>query len=311
MKASIWTGAVDGPGLYLGVDMATYRADPCPVPSLNASVAWECLKRSLAHGAAKHPKVTPTEPDEDDEESSATRAMDIGSAAHALAFGVGAEIAMVHAPNWKKKCDQEAKKAAWAAGEIPLLPKEYRKAKAMADIARPVINDKLEGSLVSEAMLVWQDEQGFWYRGLIDRMRADARVIIDYKTTAQLASPEEAKRHVYTSKSYFQEGFYRRGLDVLDPEGVGRRRFWFLYQEQDPPHLPCLIETSEAGRTLADEQVEAAVNLWKRGLVTQEWPGWPLGPHSASPPPWMLSQWEDRMMFDETLNPPPEMEFTP
>ncbi len=303
MEARIWDGELKGPGLYLGVPMDVYRADPCPAPSLNASVAKLALNRSLAHVAAAHPKVTPVEPDEDDEEKSPTRAMDIGSAAHALAFGVGASIALIHAKNWKKKADQEAKKAAYEAGEIPLIPKEYRRAKAMADISRPIINDLLGGSIVAEAMMVWRDEKGFWYRGLIDRMRGDARVVIDYKTTGRIASPEEASKLVYTTDAYFQEGFYRRGLDALDPGGMGRRRFCFLYQEQDAPFTPCLVETSEAGRTAADEMVEASINVWQRGLVTGEWPGYPLGPHIASPPDWLLNRWTHRAETDETLNP--------
>jgi hypothetical protein len=297
---------VDGPGIYLGVPMEVYRADPCPAPSLNASVAWDCLRKSLAHAAAAHPKIEPPELEDEGEEEDAPankRHIDIGSAAHALAFGVGQEICLIHAKNWKKKAEQEARKAAYDAGEIPLLPKEYRRAKTMAAIAKPIIDGLLEGSLVAEAMIVWRDEQGFWYRGLIDRMRADARVIVDYKTTTQVQSPEQAMGLVYSSKAYFQEGFYRWGLDTLDPEGAGRRRFWFLYQEQEPPHCPCLIETSEAGRSLADEQVQGAVNVWKRGLVTGAWPGWDLGPHIASPPSWLLTQWEQRALYDETLNP--------
>lgn len=305
MKAVLWKDHpfVDGPGVYLGVPMDVYRADPCPEPSLNASIAWNCLRKSLAHAAADHPKVTPVEPDEDDETSGPTRAMDIGSAAHRLAFGIGPEIALVHAPNWKKKDSQDAKKAAWDAGEIPLLPKEWRKAKRMAAIAKPVIDGLLDGSLVAEAMIVWRDEDGFWFRGMIDRARADFRVIVDYKTTNQVSSPEHAMGLVYSSKAYFQEGFYRWGLDILDPDGAGRRRLCFLYQEQEPPNCACFVETSEAGRTLAEEQVQGAVNIWKRALATQSWPGWDVGPHIASPPSWLLTQWEQRALYDETLNP--------
>lgn len=309
MKVVRWDHepVVDGPGIYLGVPMDVYRADPCPEPSLNASVAWDCLRKSLAHGAAAHPKISPPEPDEDEDEPANKRHIDIGSAAHALAFGVGQEICLIHAPNWKGKASQEARKAAYAANEIPLIPKEYRRAKAMAATAKPVIDGLLDGSVVAEAMIVWRDEHGFWYRGMIDRMRPDARVIIDYKTTTQVQSPEQAQGLVYSSKSYFQEGFYRWGLDTLDPDGRGRRRFWFLYQEQSPPHCACLVETSEAGRTLAEEQVEAACNLWRRGMLDKAWPGWPLGPHIASPPAWLLTQWEARMMVDETLNTPMEL----
>lgn len=310
MKAIIWKGEFEGPGLYLGVPVETYRADPCPAPSLNASVAWTCLEECMAHGKAEHPKLTDEVPDEDDEPSTPTRAMDIGSAAHALAFGVGANISLIHAPNWKKRADQEAKKAAYEAGEIPLLPKEYRRAKRMADIAGPVIQDLLAGSLAAEVMAVHQDENGFWYRCLIDRMRADGRVIIDYKTSGMSVAPAEAKRMVYSTKSYFQEGFIRRILDGLDPEGRGRRKFWFLYQGQKAPHTPCLVETSEAGRTLADDQVSAAINMWKPALVTGDFPDYPLGPHIASPPDWMLKRWIEREETDEAINTQYEMELS-
>lgn len=319
MRATLWTGAIDGPGLYLGVDMDTYRADPCPAPSLNSSIARLALMRSLAHAKAAHPKIAdiPDDP-EDETEKVITRAMDIGSAAHSLSFGVGAEIAVFHSPNWKKKADQEAKKLAREAGEIPLLAKDYRKAKAMADISGPVIAALLEGSLVAEAMIAWQDPGGFWRRGLIDRMRADARVVIDYKTTGLLAAPADAAKLVFSQGHYFQEAFYRRGLDVLDPGGRGRRRFCFLYQEQEPPFTLCLIETDEAGRTYGDEQVEVACNLWDEALVTGHWPGYPLGPHIATPPTWLLDAWAWRSSFDPNFIPTdfskpasPELEWTP
>lgn len=304
MEARVWTGKLEGPGLYLGVPVEDYRADPCPEPSLNASIARLCLNESLAHVAAAHPQLSlPDVDDEDEEKKAPTRAMDIGSAAHALAFGVGADICLIHAPNWKKKADQEAKKAAYEAGEIPLLPKELGRAKAMAAVSGPLIREMLDGSLVAEAMIVWQDDEGYWYRSLIDRMRADARVIVDYKTTEHSIAPEAAKRLVYTSGAYFQEGFYRRGLDILDPAGAGRRRFLFLYQEQRVPFTPCMVETSEAGRSLADEQVALSINVWKRGLITKEWPGHPIGPHTASPPDWMINAWVRRAETDETLNP--------
>jgi hypothetical protein len=305
MKAQLWTGAIDSPGLYLGVDMETYRADPCPAPSLNSSTARLALFRSLAHAKTAHPRLAEPWDDSDEEEASEqtiTRAMDIGSAAHALSFGVGAEIALIHAPDWKKKDAQEARKAARKAGEIPLLPKEHRRAKAMAAVAGPVITGLLDGSAVAEAMITWQEGTGFWRRALIDRMRADAQVIIDYKTTELDVSPAMAKARVFSAEHYFQEAFYRRGLDILDPDGRGRRRFCFLYQEQHPPFTLCLVETDEAGRSWGEEQVDAACNLWDRALTTGEWPGYPLGPHLATPPTWLLDQWARRAEVDETLN---------
>lgn len=308
MKATIWNGAFHGPGLYLGTPMDVYREDPCPEPSLNRTIAQTALFRSLERARALHPRLTDPDDvdcvDEDDgDEPRITRAMDIGSAAHALAFGVGSKIAVVHARNWRTKEAREARKAARAVAEIPLLEKEYRRAKAMADRSGPVITALLEGSVVAEAMVCVQDNNGFWRRILIDRARADMRVLIDFKTTGMAASPSEACDAIGASKHYFQEAFYRRVLDLIDPDGRGRRRFCFLFQEQEPPFPVTLVETDEAYRSLGDEQVEAACNLWDRALATGEWPGHSLGPHIATPKPWLLEQWARRAEVDETLNP--------
>jgi hypothetical protein len=305
MRASIWEGGVDGPGLYLGVPAAIYHADPCPDPSLSSSIARVVINRSLAKAKAMHPRLAEPlgEDDEEAETRQPTRAMDIGSAAHSLAFGFGSEVVPLPYANWRTKQAKADRQTVRDGGEIPLKVEDYKIAKAMADRARPVISDLLGGSLVAEAMVCWQ-ERGFWRRGLIDRMSADARVIIDLKTTGLVASPVEASRAVYASGHHFQEAFYRRGLDAIDPEGRGRRRFCFLYQEQEPPFELALVEIDEAGRSLGDEQIEAACNLWDRALATDHWPGYPFGPHIASPPPWMLTSWALRAETDETLNAP-------
>ena len=303
MKATLWRGKVDGPGLYLGTPEADYHADPCPEPSLSSHVGKLALNKSLFHAKAAHPRLTPPPEDIDEEEAPKTNyARDIGSAAHSLAFGIGAEVEEIKVKAFTTRESRILRDEARIAGKIPLKSAHYRIAQDMANIARPVILDLLKGSLVAEAMLTWQ-ERGLWRRGLIDRMSADALTIIDYKTTSASAEPTEASTALYANDYQFQEAFYRRGLDILHPEGAGRRRFWFFYQEQEPPHAFSLIETDEAGRTMGEEQVSAACALWDRAMRSGHWPGYPAGPFTASPKPWLLSRWAERMATDETLNP--------
>jgi hypothetical protein len=302
-RAAIWSGAITGPGLYLGVPEDVYHSDPCPAPALSSSIGKVALVRSLAHAKAKHPRLSVVESDEDEAEEKYVAAREIGKAAHAFAFGVGAEVVEIEAKAFTTKAAREERDAAMARGAIPLKTKDFRRAKRMAEIARPVIADLLGGSKVAEAMLAWE-EGGFWRRGLIDRMTPDARVIVDFKTTARSAAPPEAEALLYSCNYHFQEAFYRRGLDILDPLGAGRRRFFFVVQEQEPPFEICVPEVSEAGRSLADEQVEMACAIWDRAMATGEFPGYPRKPFSASPAPWLLSRWENRVMTDETLNGP-------
>jgi hypothetical protein len=300
-----WTGAFQGEGVYIGTPMADYRADPCPTPSLNNSVARLVIGKSLAHAKAAHPRLAEAWSDDEEdeaEEKRITRAMDIGSAAHRLAFGVGDDICIVHAENWRKKDAQEAAKVARVANEIPLLPKEYRRAKAMAAISGPIITDLLGGSVAAEVMIACQEDGKFWRRGLIDRCSADLRVIIDFKTTATDLTPASAKAHVYTAEHFFQEAFYRRILDRLDPAGMGRRRFCFLYQEQKPPFGCVLVEIDEAGRTCGEQDVDRACRLWDAALTTGEWPGFPLGPHIATPTSWVLERRARQAEVEAELN---------
>ena len=214
MKATLWRGKVDGPGLYLGTPEADYHADPCPEPSLSSHVGKLALNKSLFHAKAAHPRLTAPPEDIDEEEAPKTNyAREIGSAAHSLAFGIGAEVEEIKVKAFTTRESRVLRDEARIAGKIPLKSAHYRIAQDMANIARPVILDLLKGSLVAEAMLTWQ-ERGLWRRGLIDRMSADALTIIDYKTTSASAEPTEASAALYANDYQFQEAFYRRGLRV-------------------------------------------------------------------------------------------------
>jgi hypothetical protein len=305
-QAKIWSGVVEGPGLYLGTPEAIYHADPCPEPSLSSHIAKIALKRSVRHAQVKHPRFAEPvldDADEDDDEKPTPAAhLLIGAAAHSLTLGAGAPVVEVKVKKFTTKDARRTRRLILDSGGIPLKTKHYRIAQNMARIARPVLIDRLGGEFVPEAMIVWQ-ERGQWRRGLVDASRADLRHAIDYKTSGRPCPPEIAARFANSNGYPFQEGFYRRGFDALDPAGRGRRKFEFMFQEVEEPHAISFVECNEANRSLADEQVEAACNIWDRAMITGEWPAYSLEAYSAAPAPWDLTTWEERAMTDNTLNP--------
>lgn len=313
LNAKIWDGAITEPGLYLGVPEDTYHSDPCPEPSLSSHVAKIALKRSVRHAQVAHPRfidedlVAEQADDEAEEDDNRTpaRHLLIGQAAHSLMLGRGAAVVECKVKAFRSKDAKAQRRLILDAGGIPLKTADFRTAVRMAKIASPIWRAQFGGEFIPEVMLAWQ-ERGLWRRGLMDGVSPDLRVMGDYKTCGQPCPPPVAAKFVNSNGYPFQEAFYKRGGDALDPAGCGRRRFFFMMQEVEYPHAISIVETNEANRTLAEEQVEAACNIWDRAMMTGAWPAYSLEPYIAAPAPWDLTSWEERAMSDETINP---MEF--
>jgi hypothetical protein len=73
----------DKPGLYYGIDVNDYLADPCPDASLNASTAKILYEQSPRHAKHFHPRLNPKFRPGDDKK------FDIPNVAHMLMLGRG------------------------------------------------------------------------------------------------------------------------------------------------------------------------------------------------------------------------------
>lgn len=281
------------PGFYR-LNERLYHDDPCPAPSLSGSLAALLLNRSPLHAWFNHPRLNPAfEPVE-------TSRLDLGSGAHKLLLGEGADIEIIGADSFQTKAAREARDTARAAGKIPLLDKDYARAAAMAKIASPFLatTGLRIGAFTPEQVIVWREGQA-WCRGMMDAISNDHTVILDYKTTAASARPDAAERSLYDLNYHFKAAFYERGLDVLCPETVGRRRFVFLFQEIDAPYACSIIEPSPGGLTIGRKQMTYAIRLWQRCMAENNWPGYGDRTHVATPSPWIERQWLEREMNDE------------
>lgn len=277
-------------GIHRDMDDRTYRADPCPVPSLNHSVA-KAMLRSPLHAWREHPRLGNVR------RSSGSSVTAIGSAAHALTLGRGAAIAKLPFENYRTKEAQNARDAAYAQGFVPLLAKEWAVAETMADVARPMVRAELGDDFLAEAVVIVKDEHGSHLRMMGDAATSDFRVILDWKTAVS-AEPEEFAQRI-RSEYLTQAAFYSFIYDQIDPDGAGRRRFLFGAQERDCPEAITFHELDPALFEIASKQMERARAKWAACLMTNKWPAYDKGPHLVAPRPWQIDAEMDAQYEDD------------
>lgn len=302
-----WEGVVPEPGLYLGTPEERYHADPAPEPSLSASVAKIGFTKAMSKARAAHPRLRlPDYPGEDEGDEggrSPTWYMDVGSAVHSLALRSGKTIEHFEVEHWRKKDDQQRRALSRFEGRIPLKTAHYDIACRMAVKLQPILFDLMGKDFAAEAMACSKDdEHGFWVRSLLDGTSTDLRQIVEVKTTQMDANPRAAQRTVNRNGNQFQASFYLRNLDNLDPTGIGRRRYNWLYQEFEYPYEVAILHPDPALLSAGDEEVAAAMKLWDRALKTGNWPGYPRESIPVGPENFMLRDLEERLlMVDEEL----------
>lgn len=276
------------PGVY---DMPedVYHRDPVPGGSLSVSGAKKLLPPSCPARFA-YDRAHPPLP---------THAMEIGTAAHKLVLGIGAQLVLIDAKDYRTKAAQDTRDAARAAGKVPLLPDQLAQAKAMAaavrahPVAAALFNP--DGG-APERSLFWQDElTGVWLRSRLDWLPHQVRawgqrmVIADLKTTAA-ADKASVTKHMHNYGYFQQAPFYSDGVRALglddDPA------FVFVFVESDPPHLISVAqldhEAMEAGRALNRIAIERYRDCMEAGV----WPGYSTEIELISLPPWALRHLE-------------------
>lgn len=266
------------PGLHPDVPEAVYHADPCDEPSLSSSIAKVLLDQSPQHARWHHPRLNaaayqPSEP---------TKAMDRGSAIHAMLLGKGQAVEVLPFDDFRKKDAQIAREGARLAGRIPLLAADAAEVRLVVDAARVQIEARpdLAGFFApgrSEVTGVWRDH-GATCRMRIDRLPDNALVtpfptIFDLKTTGMSAKPEDFSRQVFSLGYDISAAFYTRGLTALRPH-IRRARMVFIVLEQEPPYALSAIEVAGEAIAHAEEAVDLAIRTWARCIKANDWPGY-------------------------------------
>jgi len=290
---------VEPPSRLPHLPIFEYGRDNCgaPEPTLNSGLANILLKQSPFHAWYAHPKLNP-----DWEPRASNDAMDLGSAAHAVFIeGDTERICAIDAPDWRTSAAKERKAAAQAAGRIPLLVADAARvidivAEAQVALAEsPDLRDL--GVCRAEETYVWAAEYGgrtAWLRCRPDWVSADFRVIVSYKTTAQIAEPLTYLRTMLNAGHEMQAAFELAGVEAVT--GVRPESYIWIVSEVQPPHAVALIGLSNTMRALGGARMDAAVLRWaeclEAGPEPENWPGYPARVAYVEPPSWAMREME-------------------
>lgn len=266
------------PGIYDGIPEDVYHADPVRGGSLSVSGA----KKLLAPSCPAKFKW------ERDHPSPSTKAMELGTAAHKLVLGTGAELVVVDAKDWRTDKAKNEAKGARLAGKVPLLTKDHEIVLAMAAAIREhplasAIFDPARGGHAEQSFF-WFDEQwGVWRRGRLDWLPAQP-YLVDYKTcvSAELSAVVKA---IINFRYFQQDAWYSDGIAAITGQMLP---FLFVMQEKEPPYLVTVVQLKDqaidAGRILNNRALEKFRDCTESGV----WPGYSEGIEMVELPAWAM-----------------------
>jgi hypothetical protein len=265
---------VEAPAIVDGLSAEDYHAD-------KTSISSSGLRALLNPGCPAQFKYDRDHP------QAPKREFDLGNAVHTSVLGEGHDIVEITGFTDYKKADARAlRDEAYAAGKVPLLPKEKVQVDEMAAAIR---RHKDAGPLLAPGMgipersIYWTDPA----TGVRCRVRPDWLIvrpeitaIVDLKTTTD-ANPEACSKAI-ESYSYHQQGaLYIDGVQAagLAPEGA---RFFYVFQSKKAPYLITVRELADQDQDIGRARNERALRIYADCVANDEWPDW-TGPVDTIP----------------------------
>lgn len=275
---------IDRPGVF-DIPADVYHLDPVAGGSLSSTGARKLLPPSCP-ALYKHWRDSGGRPG---------RALDFGRAAHREVLGVGEDIVVVDAADWRTKDAREARDAAYAAGQTPILAAEYDVVRAMAAAIRehPIAAALLRpGAGRAEQTLVWQDaDTGVWCRARTDWLPdpGTGRLIVpDYKS-ARSAAPDDLSRAIHEHGYYLQADWYLSGIRALELHPSPA--FVFIAQMKEPPYLVTVAEADPMALAIGAHLNRLARITYRECVESGRWPGWTDDVALVSLPPWVEARY--------------------
>lgn len=271
--------SVSEPGVYRGLDENEYHAHQASLSVSGAKVLLDCPAKFDYQ--RRHPKPS-------------TAAMNLGSAAHKLVLGVGAEIVEVDADDWRTQAAKEARAEAEADGKLALLTKDHEMVQAMAARLREnkIADLVLGGEGEAEVSLFSAHSSGVLRRGRIDWLPApaDRMIVADYKTAAS-AEPGAFAKSIMNFRYYMQAAWYS---DLIVDLGLASSvAFLFVAQEKDPPYEVMICQLDADALAIGRHQNEMAIELFVECAERNEWPGYGDEVHKLILPFWFTRNFEE------------------
>lgn len=257
------------PGFYTIPD-SEYFADPCPEPSLSASIAHRILQENPGKAWAHHPKGGRLS-------TEVTDPMRLGNLIEAL-IGLS-DTPVVESPydDYRPKVAREWRDLQIAKGKIPVKSEILDPARNAAK----AIKAKLEARGIrftgqSQLAIVWK-ENGVWCRGKLDHLivtsEIDTATIYDLKI-CKTVHPDSIAGKLTRYGYDIQRAAYVSGIETLRPELAGFVDFQFIFAEPEPPYDIVVCRPDGEGRALGNLKWKKAVNKWGECLASGIWPGY-------------------------------------
>lgn len=279
------------PGVYGGISMDDYHGQLTDSPSISSS-GLRLIDRSPLHfWTASY--LNPNR------QEKKTKALSIGSAAHALVLGdeLFEDRHVVSPYDEFRKAEAKAWKAdAEAAGKIVIRPSEYETVQAMAAVMRShELNAAGAFDGLVEQSLVWRDtETGVWLKARPDVLPRSG-IITDYKTTENASS--DALRKAAWDYGYVRQlAFIMEGLTqtgVVQPENLPELSVWLIGQEKEAPYAVNAVEIDYDWIFRSAQQNRASIDRFARCVETNDWPGYEPSPYALTPPPWAAKRLQE------------------
>jgi len=265
------------PGIYPNVPMSEYAA-------------WDALNHSALrmfdHSPAHVRNVL------DGGAFEATDSMEFGSAVHAWVLERERYADLVALRPEFVGTGSKGARAAWEAANAGKVQIPHDRQADVERIGRVIHADPNCRRLARnpghrECCIVW-DDNGVRCKGRVDKFYHTLGMALDLKTTRD-ASPAKFAKSVVDFGYASQAAFYTRGLAAL---GVTLTKFYILAVENEAPFGAAVYtlddEFMRIGRTQVTLWMQQAAACVKSG----QWPGYPSGVVSLSPPAWWAKQWE-------------------
>ncbi|MCK1718892.1 PD-(D/E)XK nuclease-like domain-containing protein [Bradyrhizobium sp. 141] len=298
---------IEQPGIYRDFPTAAYFGDPTPTPSFTQSLAKVLIEQSPLHAFQAHPRLNVKPADEDDGEAY-SKAKAIGNAAHKLMLDRGKEMSVGEFEDWRSGAAKAFKVASINEGKEPILRKHYDTAGEMVEAALEQLS-RIHGTQNAftngdAEVVIANCEDGIWLRSMLDWITPDLREIWDYKTSGQSASPYAVGKLMASAGWHIQAAMHERILDALDPAGAGRRRFYYVAQENEAPYALTVNQIGEAALTIGRKQIDYAVKTWAFCMRRKTWPAYPNKIIRPELPTWAESSWLGREIEEASENDP-------
>lgn len=271
--------AITAPGIY-DLPAEVYHADPVPGGSLSSSGARRLLP---PHCPARYRH-------EQDHPRTPTAEMNLGSAAHRIVLGAGADLVEIDAGNYRTKAAQEQRDEALADGRIPVLPHEHEQVQAMAKALREheTAATLLGGRAgAAEQALFWVDEpSGIWRRALLDWLPEPGpgrMILADYKTCDR-ADYDSAQRAIARFGYHQQAAWYE---DAVKSLGLADDAASLLvFQETAAPYLVHVVQPDPIAMRIGRTLNRQAIDTYRACVESGRWPGYGDGVSLIRLPVW-------------------------